>query len=207
MPTTAPIRKAIAVAAMGVVLAACSEEPTPRPSELSAESSASASEGSESAADDSGSSSSAWTRSDESSASSSAAPTVDQTVLEVYKSYYNAIYTLKTPTDEQVRQAFTPYAEQLLVDNWVKVFAKFASNDVMPSGGVTFGPTQITMLPGDAEATVYECRDGTSETMSKISTGQVVSHGSPGTRIDSKLRKGTDGEWRVFSTDLQDAAC
>ena len=134
-----------------------------------------------------------------------AVPDENQAAIEAYKHYYETIYSLGTPTAKQVQAAFAPYAEAHVVGNWVTVFAQFAANDQRPSGTVTFGAIQVAVI-GSA-ATVYECRDGTSETMTKVSTGDVLSHGAPGMRIDSQLNLGTDGNWRVSSSDVQSGGC
>lgn len=134
-----------------------------------------------------------------------AVPTADQEVLAAYQAYYETIYSLGSPTPQQIRAAFEPYAEPHVVENWVKVFASFAVDDRRPSGAVTFGPIQVTVA-GES-ATVYECRDGTSETMTRVSSGEVLSHGSPGTLVDSKLNHGADGKWRVASSAVKPGSC
>ncbi|WP_153502749.1 hypothetical protein [Cumulibacter manganitolerans] len=139
---------------------------------------------------------------------SSAPPTIppaDQAALAAYKHYYETIYTLGTPSAQQVRTAFAPYAEKHVIDNWVAVFAQFAADGTRPSGQVTFGAIQVSVTAGTA--TVYECRDATTETMSKVSTGELVSHGSPGMRIDSQLNLGGDGRWRITSSGVQPNGC
>lgn len=142
------------------------------------------------------------------SAAASAPPTVppaDQAALAAYKHYYETIYTLGTPTAQQVRTAFAPYAEKHVVENWVTVFAQFGADGKKPSGKVTFGALQVTVAAGTAS--VYECRDATTETMTKASTGELLSHGAPGMRIDSQLHLGGDGRWRVGSSAVQLNAC
>ena len=181
---------AVAVSSLVLVSAACTDS-AQQPSELSDESSTSA-------APSSG------------PASGSTAPTTDytpeeQAVIDQYKGYYNAIYTLSNPTDEQVHAAFTPYAEQPVVENWVSVFQQFAAEDRTPGGGIEFGPLQVSAAEGSA--TVVECRDGTSETMIQISSGAVVATGEPGTRIETGLAPDASGTWLVQWSEPQVKAC
>ncbi|WP_158716259.1 hypothetical protein [Blastococcus sp. Marseille-P5729] len=174
--------------------AGCTDEPT-QPTDLSdATSSATASETSEVS---SGSESAA-------SASSSFSPD-EQAVVDQYKGYYNAIYTLTTPTDDEVRAAFTPFAEQPVVENWVKVFQQFAAEDRKPSGGITFGPLEVVIVGNGA--TVIECRDGSTEEMVSISGGQVVARGGPGTRVEAQLVIEDAGKWMVHSAVATNEAC
>ena len=187
--------------ASGLLLsvAACSDPP-PQPSGLSDDTSASQPASSGSAA--SGTSGSA---SDTSSTSGTSSPD-EQAIIAQYKGYYNAIYTLTTPTDDdQVRAAFEPYAATPVVDNWVKVFAALNADNKRPSGGVQFGPIEVTVSAGTA--TTRECRDSTSELIVSSVDGATLTHGSPGTLVDGALSKDDSGIWRVTKAVAQESGC
>ncbi|WP_158716261.1 hypothetical protein [Blastococcus sp. Marseille-P5729] len=174
--------------------AGCTDEPT-QPTDLSdATSSATASETSEVS---SGSESAA-------SASSSFSPD-EQAVVDQYKGYYNAIYTLTTPTDDEVRAAFTPYAEQHVVENWVKVFQELATEGSEPGGEIQFGPLEVA-ITGQV-AVVIECRDGTSELVISSADKSTKSHGSPETKVVAELFLSDSGEWLVQEANATEGGC
>lgn len=172
------------VAAMVLVTAACNGETT-KPSELSDDSSTSA-------------------------APSTAAPSTStspeqQAVIDQYKSYYNTIYTLSSPSDEEVRAAFLPYADDFMVENWVNVFKSFAAQGKRPGGSIEFGPIEVKITGNTAET--RECRDGTSELLVSTTDGTTISHGAPGTLVEAGLIQDTAGDWRVWKAVATEGEC
>lgn len=145
-----------------------------------------------------------------SAAKSSSAPSTSESaqeraVIDQYKGYYNTIYTLSTPSDEQVREAFLPYADDFMVENWVKVFKSFAAQGKRPAGSIEFGPIEVTLTGATAET--RECRDGTSELLVSIADGTTISHGAPGTLVEAGLIQDTAGVWRVWKAVATEGKC
>lgn len=182
------------VCAAVMTSAACTDEPT-QPTDLSdTTSSTTASETSEAP---SGSESSA-------SASSSFSPD-EQAVVDQYKGYYNAIYTLTTPTDDEVRAAFTPYAIDSVVDHWIQVFKSFEEDGKNPAGNVEFGPLEVLVSSNDA--TVSECRNTTTEVFVSTADGKEISHGGPGTKVEAQLTHVPDGKWLIVAANASPNSC
>lgn len=172
------------VAAMVLVTAACNGETT-KPSELSDDSSTSA-------------------------APSTAAPSTStspeqQAVIAQYKGYYDAIYTLTTPSEEQVRAALASFAIEPVIDNWVSVFSKLNSEGRRPGGHVSFGSIDV-VVDGNIAVT-RECRDSTTELIVAADNGETQSHGNPGTLIEGQLERGPSGTWLVNKAVATEFAC
>ncbi|WP_153502747.1 hypothetical protein [Cumulibacter manganitolerans] len=136
--------------------------------------------------------------------SSAASSSEEQAVIAQYKGYYNAIYTLATPTEVEVRAAFDIYATKPVVDNWVEVFKSLAAAGKRPAGEIHFGPLEVVVK--GAQATTKECRDSSSELVVSTTDGTTLTRGGPGTLIDGRLTK-ESGSWLVVKAVATESAC
>ncbi|GAB3293802.1 hypothetical protein GCM10027298_01920 [Epidermidibacterium keratini] len=181
---------ACAAVALAAGLVGCTGEEDPGPQTIGPESSTSATE--------SGSSSAA-----PSSAAPPTAPKPAQTfppeqqpIVDAYYGYFDALFSLRTQTDDEVRAAMTPYAVPERVEKVVQTFATYRAEGKEPGGSPGYRPIEIAAV-SDQASTIVECHDGSQETMVDIATGQVIESGVQQNRLQTELVLDPSGSWLV----------
>ena len=130
-----------------------------------------------------------------------------QPIVDAYYGYFDALFSLRTQTDDEVRAALSPYAVPERVEKVVQTFATYRAEGKEPAGTPGFGPLDIVVASPQA-ATVIECHDGSQEAMIDVATGQVLETGAAGTRLQTELTVDpTSGAWLVSKAYSDLNAC
>ncbi len=190
---------AVAVVVVSLGLVGCTGEAEPGPQTIGPESSTSAS--------GSATSSAAATSSAPATAPKPAQtfPPEQQPIVDVYWAYYDALYALRTQTDDEVRAALLPYAASNVVEHVVGQFAGYRENGTEPSGQPIFGLLEVSV--SGATSTVRECRDSSGESIIKVSTGEVLETGAPGLSARTDFAQLPSGDWQIVETYATPGGC
>lgn len=151
------------------------------------------------------------------SSSTSAAPTTapkpaqtfppeQQPIVDAYYGYFDALYSLRTQTDDEVRAVMLPYATPERVEKIVATFAGYRAEGKEPQGGPDYG--EITVTVDGTTATVEECRQTDQEVMIDTATGQIVESGSVPTKLTTILElQAPSGAWLVTTAYADEYQC
>ena len=126
--------------------------------------------------------------------STSEAPQTDEEqIIAVWKKWFETLYSLKTPTDDEVRAAFSPISDLGMVDDVVKLFQSYRTDGYAPGGYVVFGPIDVAI--DGANASVTECRDTSTELLVNAADGSVVVGGESSSKITGGFVRDSAGNW------------